>query len=985
MGVLRISGGHDGIKEYLEKGKKQGRENTRDELDERLILAGDLEVTDKIIQNMDTNAERYLHCSFSLKEDEVSPELLKQITQEFEAFTFSAYGKDEYCFYAEAHLPKIESTIGEENGLFISRKPHIHFVIPKVNLLSGQTLNPFGMVKMNEKFIDAFQEHINNKFGLASPKENRRLDLTSQADLLSRVKGDIFSGQSKEFKGQMLAEMISRKIEKYEDYQGLLGEYGQRKTVNAGKANEYENVTLKGESKGINLNGNKAGQHVFSKEFIELPTAEKQRSLVRDLTHKFQVAGEARRDPETIEKALTEWHTTRAKEIKYLNSGGKENYSTYRKADPEQRQQILVEREALFYANNLKGIEKNGQRNRSTSAPLDNRPGRSHGDASRQRTGANRGTGRNASPGKPYGQSRGQGTPPISINAVRTLSAIPVVRFAKGTEVLLPGDARHQLEHGRAESVDGLRRPHGGDHGTGVGGINGTGRAADNIVSQFKRDHLESAGKAAVSRNPEMQEIKQKLDARRLLAELSHTHGVILEKYAVTKGKDGGDRIVCGTRNLNVSDFLTDRLKMPWTQAQQILRTTYAAQKSQEREYAPKQEPRRSLWAEFQAERKMPTSEQRKEARKEAQEQQKAISAGKMAAIKTEFYAKRSQAQSDTRLTPAARKAAVSIARMQRLDAELNLRIENKSSREQTKPVKTADLYKDFLTEKAQKGDELALAELRRQQEKVPENAKETEAHIGAGVAHPKPDLEPIHKAEALSYQVHNNGDVTYRRNGEDVLRDQGRSVRMLKTDEQAIETGLRLAQQKFGNTLALTGSNEFKENTARIAADAGLRVKFTDEKLNDIMRERTAEIATSRVRGAEARKMAQDFANQRVKESIKPAPAEVTKADVSKEAEVAKDMKSTREPAIKSELPQKLASSQYTGEVHSIDDKNVYQSQNSRSGQYLIRHERKHFDELPKPGDTVVVKYDANGVGSVKNRSQDLGKEKDQGMQHGM
>jgi hypothetical protein len=54
----------------------------------------------------------------------------------------------------------VKSYTNEQTGEFIERKPHIHVVVPKTNLLSEQHLNPFGVVEQNEKFIDAFQEHI---------------------------------------------------------------------------------------------------------------------------------------------------------------------------------------------------------------------------------------------------------------------------------------------------------------------------------------------------------------------------------------------------------------------------------------------------------------------------------------------------------------------------------------------------------------------------------------------------------------------------------------------------------------------------------------------------------------------------------------------------------------------------------------------------------------------------------------------------------
>ena len=52
--LIRPKGGRDGIKKYLEHGHKEGREHTRDELDERVRLDGDLDFTDSIIQSMNT-------------------------------------------------------------------------------------------------------------------------------------------------------------------------------------------------------------------------------------------------------------------------------------------------------------------------------------------------------------------------------------------------------------------------------------------------------------------------------------------------------------------------------------------------------------------------------------------------------------------------------------------------------------------------------------------------------------------------------------------------------------------------------------------------------------------------------------------------------------------------------------------------------------------------------------------------------------------
>ena len=190
--LVRIHGGQSGIADYLENGQKQGREQSRHELDERVILDGDLELTDAFINSMDKRGDRYLHITLAFKEDEVSPETLQAITQDFKRFAMTAFEADEFNFYAEAHLPKIKSTLHRKTGALVERKPHIHIVIPQQNVLSGQNLNPFGRVEQQTAFIDAFQEFTNARYGLASPKDNRRVEFTDAAGkrLVSAGTGD---------------------------------------------------------------------------------------------------------------------------------------------------------------------------------------------------------------------------------------------------------------------------------------------------------------------------------------------------------------------------------------------------------------------------------------------------------------------------------------------------------------------------------------------------------------------------------------------------------------------------------------------------------------------------------------------------------------------------------------------------------------------------------------------------------------------------
>lgn len=948
--LIRISGGTSGIKEYLENGRKEGRKLSRDDLDERVILAGDLDTANQVILDSDSTGEKYLHITLAFKEDEIDRATLEGIAEDFQQFAFSAYEPDEYSFYAEAHMPKIKSYTNESTGEFVERKPHIHIVIPKQNLLSGQHLNPFGVVDQNERFIDAFQEHVNNKYGLASPKESRRIEFTSESEMISRYKGDAFKGDTgKQLKGELLLEMLSRGIEDYGQFKKLAAEYG---TVSTGKSKDreerYLKVTPPGAAKAARLDS-----YVFSREFVELPTAEKQKRMAAEVQRNYQIAGEARRDPAHVAQQLDEWHRSRARELKYLNSGDKKTYQAYRQAGAEARQLMLAERASRFYTTHRKEqTNDQSQRERANRAAGADRFAREFPykqparDAGHERGPDNR---------QRYPEPFGKGTPPQSLNSVRNLSGVGVVRFAQGSEVLLPGNARHQLEHERTEPADGLRRP--ADRQPVV---SATGRSSDSAISQRARDLKEAQQERGAGRQGDMQDIKQNLDARRLLAELSQSHGVIPEKYEVTKAKDGSDRIKCGTRNLNVSDFLTKELNLSWKDAEKTLRESYGRQTGRQLQREHRQEPRRQLWAEFQAGRG-----DRQQLRTRQWDNQRTLQRERLDAIKKEFYAKRSRIQGDKSLTSAQRKAALSVARMERITKDAAAKERAGIERDQLKAAQRAPVmeqYRDFLAGKAQAGDEQALAELRRQTPEKTERVTENNAKIEGAEAPAKQEREAIHRAQAITYQVHRNGYVTYQRAGRDVLRDEGRSVQMLQTDDKTIETGLRLAQQKFGRKLALSGPQEFQEKAARIAAEAGLRVEFTDARLNSIMRERTAELAAEKARDQEARKAGQEFAKQREAGKGKGDDKDAAKGPqkAQEQASVPTDSKAPY-----------TQDSRYTGPVQAVDRDYVYQSH----GRDTIRHERKHFPELPKPGDQLQVAYKQ---GQATVRAQERAKDAD-------
>jgi hypothetical protein len=825
--LIRLSGGESGIKDYLENGHKQGRAYSRDELDERVILEGDLKITDTLISHMNQSGDKYLHITLAFKEDEISHDRLQAITQDFKEFAFTAFQDDEYHFYAEAHLPRIKSYSHAKTGERVERKPHIHIVIPKYNLLSGEGLNPFGLVERQVKYLEAIQETLNNRYGLASPKDNRRVLFSDDSDLFSRYKGDTFKGGSKAFKSALLSDILSRPINCYDDFKKRLAEHGEVKIRNEGKANEYLWVKPKSEANGQGINLRDAA---FSRDFIELPPLEKMQRLATE--SRYETATSPRANATAYERALQEWQTQRAKEIKYVYLGKRREYDAYQHASPEEKAQLLIDREQRFYQKHLrKNIEEDPQ----TALISDM-------------------LGTVADPLK----TKNRTAPAIQRNASPQTSVI--------------GQLLHDLQTDREEVAS----------------------------------HLEFAV------------IKQDLDAHRLLARLSHSHGVNPDHYPISKGRDGGDRIQAGSRKLNVSDFLTQEMNLNYRTAGQLLREIYQEQTEQTAETLPRQPACAALWQTYQAER------QASAAIRKAERQAKQTA--ERLAIKAAHQRQLDGIRAHRKLSPAERKAATSIAKMERIQAETACREQAKSERQRLAALHRDEYqngYQNWLASQAKTGHESALMELRRLQAKVKKTTGSQEIHTGSEAQYYEASSAFLLKGHSLSYHVHRDGTVTYRRGDTDWVRDEGLFVTVLQSQDDAIETGLRLAQVKFGKKLTVRGSDAFKTNVARVAAEKGLWVEFTDHALNELMATRKAELQQRRPQTVE-----------------QPQPAPTTQT--------------IKPPSLLSSLAPNTVLGFYTGEVVGIDSRYVYQT----LGKDIIRHNLALFSRVPAQGEKIRISY---------------------------
>lgn len=326
--LIRVKGYNAGVQEYLEEGTKAGRELSRDELDERVMLDGDLDLTRLVYESIeDKGQDRYLSITLAFREDDLPYDTLLDITQEFKQFMMYAYKEEEFNFYAEAHLPRIKCLKDKATGDRVERKPHIHIVIPKKNMLSGNIFDPVGSsYSQSEKHLEAFQEYINQKYNLASPREHVRADIKDAASVLSRYKGDDFYGKNRNFKQGLVTQVIESSVLTRSDFYSLVAEHGETRVRNQGKSNEYIAVKLPGDAKFTNLKDT-----IFQDDFI----------VRRELK-------KAPLDNKIIQDRLLAW-PQRAKEIKYVSKAGPAFRKLYTGSSPNERLRLLAERERAFY------------------------------------------------------------------------------------------------------------------------------------------------------------------------------------------------------------------------------------------------------------------------------------------------------------------------------------------------------------------------------------------------------------------------------------------------------------------------------------------------------------------------------------------------------------------------------------------------------------------------------------------------------------
>lgn len=783
--LSRIGGGNSGIVYYLETGQKQGRELGRDDLDYRLCLEGNIEQLDLVIDSIpDKGQERYLHISLSFYENQVNEETLKAVCEEYKTLLMNAYDKDEYCFYAEAHIPKLKNVVDEKTGLLIERKPHIHIVIPEKNLLTAKHLNPRGRGEFNIKSLDVIQEHINNKFNLASPKDGVRVSDQNHANVLSRMKGDLFNEAKSDFKNVLISDVEKLNIKTEKDFLSHLSQFGEVKTYNQGKTNQYHGVKLPDENKFIRLKS-----PLFSKQFIETRTI----PLIKPT-------------PKQIEKDLKEWCNKTSYEIKHIHPSGEKLRKTYAKLNNSDKAEMLLTLRNQY--NERYKIEREFRENIHGQLQCRGNPKRSLASYP-QRT-----------------QSR---SAPQRLSSLQERNLVYELRGygqrkPQQSDVILPFNERSAIKN----EQDGQHYRRGMRRTSDTGGRR-------RITNPIQQSLIKLDNKSSESDLLLMREIRQTINPERFLSYCASKYNIDPELHKVSFSKDNSPRFGVDKLNLNASDFLTKHLGLSWEDAKIDLLTINESQQKNEpflsvlsrtplnREEAKertlsRESAKKTLNVFYRDEKKALEFEYRKELKilfsiKDIQK--KEIEKGFL------MFNHLKDIEALNRITHEKRHVVNAIHNhWNPNDVEQKILL-NKILSERgiymTNKIMNADT--DFSFEKTV----TRKAQFNEFEEQVQNGKKLTDL-----VAHKK-DKE-IQYLDQKTKQI--------------VFKDTGSHIEAKNTiSKNEAVMMLEYAQKKYGGALRLSGSEAFKETLALAAAEKGMNIILTPEKYHEMMLKEVARL----------------------------------------------------------------------------------------------------------------------------------------------
>jgi hypothetical protein len=835
--IIRYGGGNDGIKDYLENGRKVDRHFSRDELDKRVPIEGDLNVTNAVINAIeDHGQERYLHISMSFNEPDITEEKMAEVFQQYKRELMTAYGDDEYNIYAEIHWPKIKESYNHQTEQMEPRYPHLHIVVPKRNLLTGGFLDPCSMQQRSLKYFDAIQEKLNRDNGLSSPRESPRVGNNHYEAALGRYKDKEFRSKNGELKRDIYNAILDRDVRSVDEFKSLLNEFGEVKTRNLGKPNEYFAIRLPDDKKFTNLKAN-----IFDRAFIE------KRSLIIDPITDAQVS-----------KRVETWREIRSKEIKFISNASPKTKDHYKSLTLPERREYLAQREA-DYEQGYRGQTSRDQSEKRRSLKQTKLSSLLAGDY------------------EPGNFEFGRGTPTEGEGDLHELRESSMGHFggADGApdQLFLSNDEAGDIQHLQAEGDSGLRH----NLYSGSGGGSRSEQIADttdpqsSVLGSLIAAEVENRQKANDLQR--FAEIRKNLDPNHLLAYAQIKFGVDPDKHPVSTARDGSPRIKAGKTNLNVSDFLTKHIGLEWSEASEILIELYDKQQRGIVDKPKSKVAHIDDWRRFRDEiypKNVRTYD-------ELKNQIKVSYSLGLKSINSEFFARRKQIANDSALSRTDKhyfRSVVILEKLQKVET-LQTRVKEQDSLTNRVKYPYSTLFYDFAT----KNEVINMKVLDDLKRRFNTPAPDSENSIGAPFPrtpnHMPSGAEAAKRArliaslknqerelKALKIRITDlrpsplaTGAVAFhhKEHGKQIFVNHPDRVELNRAaDQDEVAVGMIYAIERFGSPLDIKGTAEFKDHIVTVAAERDMDITFTDEALNRALQAKRLELGMEPLQGNE-------------------------------------------------------------------------------------------------------------------------------------
>jgi hypothetical protein len=580
---------------------KEGTNGDRNIKDRRVPLYGDMDVLDEAIMLaiQKDYKESYRNYVLSFEEDDMTPEKLKRIVESFIQQVTSGYKEGEVVIYAEAHYPKIKTKVNDVAEV-IKRRIHAHVSFARyspildkaVDLGHHGSLDEYGKTKVSKKAggrtteFELWKKQIEKEYGLKSFQEQ---DKTAIKKDFTELTPSLHSHMKQrkiavEITNKLINEHIYD-INSPEDLIKVLQKHPQISKIDTKtdkRGNPYLSIHIDGIKRPIKKTGALFSQN---KEAFRIALKRHREDLTKEPPEsKILESGKPRPVPKSDRDRLAE---LTSKRIKYINE---REYSKRTKLGLNRLLDIEHERMEYEIFKKRAKASKNKE-NKKDKEYLNNyyKMPKSVAEAIIETVLINE--------IMSYQQKIFYKLYKAKIELdlknyyvdIGNPKKIIFTNNSKQVKVIDEGNKIKALSSNTKEQVKLMIKiaiAKGWNLNTLV--VNGDEdfRKAihDEIMmyqialNPLQQQIMDIKSEQEEGSNHDIKVVKEELTAQFLLNTLDDKYK-FEGLYAASKNRDGKERIQVGTRQLNVADFLTKEIGLPWREAEPLLISLYQQQK----------------------------------------------------------------------------------------------------------------------------------------------------------------------------------------------------------------------------------------------------------------------------------------------------------------------------------------------------------------------------------------------------------------------